>query len=74
MPPHPPAAVLPLSVFCCCFLRDLLCVASYDTFEEEFAAIVASECAREPRAEGKLKAFAQFIMGGVVDRAELAEK
>ena len=52
----------------------MLCVASYDTFEEEFAAIVASECAREPRAEGKLKAFAQFIMGGVVDRAELAEK
>jgi hypothetical protein len=48
--------------------------ASYDTFEEEFAAIVASECARDPRAEGKLKAFAQFFMGGVVDRAELAEK
>ena len=48
--------------------------ASYDTFEEEFAAIVASECARDPRAEGRLKAFAQFFMGGVVDRAELAEK
>ncbi len=48
--------------------------ASYNTFEEEFAAIVASECASDPRAEGRLKAFAQFFMGGVVDRAELAEK
>ncbi len=47
---------------------------SFETFEEEFAAIVAAETAADPRAEGKLKAFAEFFMGGVVERAELAKK
>jgi hypothetical protein len=48
--------------------------ALYDTFEEEFTAIVAYERASDPRAVDKLKAFAQFFMGRVVERAELAKK
>ncbi len=47
---------------------------SYETFEEEFAAIVAAEKVADPSAEAKLKAFAEFFMGGVVERAELAKK
>jgi hypothetical protein len=36
--------------------------------------LVESEVAADPRAEAKLNAFAQFILGGVVERAELADK
>ncbi len=46
----------------------------YRSFEEEFRAIVESEIAADPRAEVRLKAFAQFITSGVVEKAELAQK
>ena len=46
----------------------------YESFEGEVAAIVASEVLADPQAVCKLKAFAEFILSGVVERAELIYK
>lgn len=46
----------------------------FQSFEEEIYSIVASEIAANPLAEGKLKAIAQFMTSGVVERAELVQK
>ena len=46
----------------------------FRSFEDEFSTIVEDEIAADPRAEVRLKAFAQFMMSGVVERAELAQK
>lgn len=46
----------------------------FESFEGEVAAIVASEVLADPQAVFKLTAFAEFILGGVVERAELMNK
>jgi hypothetical protein len=46
----------------------------FETFEEEIAAIMADEVLADPQALVKLKSFSDFILGGVVERAELMNK
>jgi hypothetical protein len=46
----------------------------FQSFEAEVAAIVASEVLVDPQVMFKLKAFAEFVLGGVVERAELMNK
>jgi hypothetical protein len=44
------------------------------SFMEDIKQIADSEIAADPRSEAKLKAVAQFLLGGVVERAELADQ
>jgi hypothetical protein len=47
---------------------------SFQSFGEEIRHIVTTEMAADPRSEAKLKAVAQFLLSGVVERTELADK
>jgi hypothetical protein len=47
---------------------------SFRSFEEEIKAIVSSERELDTDADSKIKAVALFLMGGVVERAELADR
>ena len=47
---------------------------SFQSFGEEIRHIVSTEIAADPRSEAKLKAVAQFLLSGVVERTELADK
>jgi hypothetical protein len=44
------------------------------SFQDEIKSIVAAEVSADPRSEAKMKAVARFLLGGVVERAELADK
>lgn len=44
------------------------------SFEDEIKSIVDAEKSADPRSEAKMKAVARFLLGGVVERAELADK
>lgn len=46
----------------------------FASFEEEASAILADEIKTNPQAEGQIHAVIQFILSGVVERAELAQK
>ncbi len=46
----------------------------HQSFEAEIKSIVAAEVSADPRSEAKMKAIARFLLGGVVERAELADK
>ena len=44
------------------------------SFMEDIKQIADSEIAADPSSEAKLRAVAQFLLGGVVERAELADQ